>query len=262
MGRKPLGWSAIVLGILGIACFLVLAVAILLLRGTVHDWAGEYLEPANKALHRLSVRLIQADHRSKSAEADLANLIATGSERFLEATRDEIGRLQADLLALESSITFVDSSMEILSSLPRLADQARGFRESIRDRLAALREELARLDSRLVDAGELATRIREGGADAEQSRTALKALAQRLTPGITAVKAFLGDLGKGLAEVRARLGNAAARIGRDLTVATVVLCFLFLWLAIAHFAVFLAGKRLLEEEARLTANPGKLTPAR
>ncbi len=39
MGRKPLGWSAIVMGILGVAFFLILIAVTVLARGAVREWA-------------------------------------------------------------------------------------------------------------------------------------------------------------------------------------------------------------------------------
>ncbi len=249
MGRKPLGWSAIVAGILGVVLFAALIAATLLARGAVTDWANGYLEPADRAIVRLGFRLTQTGKRSAKVEEGVTEIIATGGDRLLEAARTEVVKLQMDLVALEASIMSVDSGMEIIAALPLFSDERRGFKAAVAEQLAALREDLAQVEARLTEAHSLAAEIRAGGDAAEKARTALRALTRKMAPEIAAISAFLERLGSGLAEVRRCLGDAYDRIDHGLTVATVVLCFIFAWLAIAHFCVYLAGKRLLEEEA-------------
>jgi len=256
MGRKPLGWTAIVSGILGVLLFAILIAATLLAQRAVTDWANGYLEPADRAIVRLGFRLTQTERRTATAEDGVTELIATGADRLLEAARSEVVKLQMDLVALEASIMSVDSGMEIIAALPLFSDERRGFKETVAGHLAALREELAQVEFRLAKAQSLAAEIRAGGDAAEKARAALRALARELAPEIAAIRAFLTDLGHGLIEVRENLATAYDRIDHGLTVVTVVLCFVFAWLAIAHFCVYLAGKRLLEEEALV--NSGEL----
>jgi hypothetical protein len=251
MGRKPLGWSAVVLGLAGVVLFAGLIAGTLLFRGVVHDWAVEYLDPADQAIERMADRLDRTRDHADLAEAAVAGLAATGADQVVEAAREKIAGLQMDLLALEASVFSVDAGMEIVSALPFLEEQRRAFQGAVAKEIAALRERLTGVDARLLDAQALAAEIRAGGDAAELARIAVRALAEELAPTIAAVEAFLNELGLALREVRANLQAAAIRVGHVLTVATLALCFIFAWLAFAHYCVYLAGRRLLEEDARL-----------
>lgn len=256
MGRKSLGWSAIILGVLGVAAFVILIAAAVSLRGSANDWAQEYLQPASRAIDRLAFRLTETGRHTETVNEDVAKLVKTGSAQLLEAARRNITQVQMDLVALEASIMSVDSGMNLVSELPLFEDERRGFREAVRLELAALREELARVDLRLAEGEALAAEIRRGGDAAEKARTALRALARNLAPRFVAIQSFLAELAIALIEVKARLATAVDRIGQGLTTATAVVCFIFAWLAFAHFCVYLAGKRILEEGARLAAEAG------
>jgi hypothetical protein len=251
MGRKPLGWSAIVTGILGVLFFAVLIAVSLLARGALRDWANGYLEPADQSIERLAIRLSATAGHTTTAEGEVAELVATGSDLLLDAARTRVLRLRMDLIALEASIVSVDSGMDIIAALPLFSDEERGFQKTVVEHLQAIQADLGEASAELEEAQFLAAEIRAGGDGAEKARIALRALAGKIAPEIAAVRTFLGDLGTGLFEVRGHLGDAYDRIARGLTLGTIALCFIFAWLAIAHFCVYLAGKRLLEEDAEV-----------
>jgi ubiquinone biosynthesis protein UbiJ len=255
MGRHSLAWSAIILGIAGVVLSLLLLVGVVLARGAVDDWGQGYLEPADRALKRLEARLKSSRDRAAETEQAIGALARAGAEILRQELKGKILNLERTMISLQTSVDAVNSGMEIISALPLFEDCERGFGPSLAERLAEVQLGLHQVEVRLEGAAELVEEIKAGGEREEKARRALSALARELTPRVTAARSLVLELGVRLTTVHERLKDAHRRIHRGLTIAAVILGFIFGWLAVAHVCVYLAGRRLLEQQNRATRSP-------